>query len=144
MNFKLFLTFVILFSFLHCATQINILSFSESEKQATLAYWTPERFAEAQPMEIFLIKEKINEDVSADPDTQPVKPESLYSVRPYEQCGRVFFTYQGRPASCTGSSTGGSAVITAGKSFRSNHPLNRALYCNEWCLSYKLGICSSI
>lgn len=135
MNFKLFITLTTLFSLLFCATQIDILSFSDSETKETLAYWTPERFAEAQPMEMLLRKEKIKDEVTADPDTEPVTPESLYAIRPYAQCGRVFFNYQGRPASCTGSSTGGSAVITAGKLSIVMLPIDRSLYCNEWSVS---------
>jgi len=49
-----------------------------------------------------------------EPDTDFVTPESLYQTYPYKTIGRAFFLYQGRPASCSASSTGNNAVLTAG------------------------------
>jgi len=55
----------------------------------------------------------LNQDI-IEPDTDFVKPETLYSTYPYKTIGRAFFLYQGKPASCSASSTGNNAVLTAG------------------------------
>jgi len=54
------------------------------------------------------------QNLKQEPDTDYVKPETLYQVHPYKTIGRAFFKYEGRLASCSGSSSGNNAVVTAG------------------------------
>jgi hypothetical protein len=101
----------------------------DEEIRRTLEFWTPENMRAAKPMDELMFKRGFQEtkDIKVSPiDTAPV-PEEYYSRIPYAMSGRVFFVYNGQKASCTGSSTGGNAVITAGHCVA----LNRK-YHTEW------------
>lgn len=97
----------------------------EKELKATAAYWTKENFAKAVPMEQLISEdhflkslpesvEKMLQDGELKADTEFVRPESLYQEYPYKTMGKFFFKFQGRPAFCSASASGNSAILTAG------------------------------
>lgn len=97
-------------AFIHCSFH----TFSDDEIRKTLEFWTPENMRKAKPIEELIFNSGFTMKKDTAPiDTAPV-PEEYYSRYPYATAGRVFFLYDGQKASCTGSSTGGNAVITAG------------------------------
>jgi V8-like Glu-specific endopeptidase len=103
------------------------LATDTSRQQSVLRFWTPERMRSATPMEnLFKPKRAKLEDVRR--GLAKVLPPSAQSIPNggsawtggglvTHAAGRVFFTYQGRTASCSGDAvTSGnkSTVITAG------------------------------
>lgn len=104
---------------------------SSAEQKAALNFWTPERMSSAKPIEELLpssyfekfglpsVNQKLQDPVDGkfEPETDFVRPESLYQVYPYKTMGRAFFLFQNRTAACTGSSVGNNVVLTAGFEF---------------------------
>eukprot|EP01080_Neovahlkampfia_damariscottae_P007156 gene7156-11469_t len=94
------------------------ISFNEKEQQESLKYWTPERMASAIPMENILTNKTLEKlvyegKIVVKPDTDFVKPESLYQEQPYKTVGRAFFRYGQGSASCSGSASGNNVILTA-------------------------------
>lgn len=105
-----------------------------AEQAAVTGFWTPERMRSAVPMERLLKpKQRSAGEVAAGKPTtlRPTGPDQVISPMAFPNGGsawtgggkivptegRVFFTYQGRTASCSGTaviSTNKSTVITAG------------------------------
>eukprot|EP01080_Neovahlkampfia_damariscottae_P011515 gene11515-4679_t len=103
------------------AFQYSAITFDEKQRASALQFWTPQMMKRAVPMERF-IKEKdfkeyfrkeITQKEIVKADTEYVKPESLYQKKPYKGAGKVYFLFGGRPASCSGSSSGNNVVLTA-------------------------------
>jgi hypothetical protein len=100
----------------------------DSAEQRVTRYWTRERLRSAVPMErIFKAERPSQEHVRRGvrqqrPATRPLSLPSLGSAwtrggKVTQTAGRVFFTFQGRNASCSGdavTSDNKSTVITAG------------------------------
>ncbi|GAA2574805.1 peptidase [Actinomadura fulvescens] len=99
-----------------------------ADQQRVQRFWTPQRMRSATPMEkLFTPKRTLREEVRRGL-AKLVPPVSVQSIpnggSPWtgggavtRTGGRVFFTYQGRTASCSGdavTSTNKSTVITAG------------------------------
>jgi V8-like Glu-specific endopeptidase len=94
-------------------------TFEKKDQVESLKFWTTEMMKKAVPMET-LISQKLEEKVKSEmvndkvePNTDYVKPDSKYQTEPYNKAGKVFFLYGGRPASCSGSSSGNNVVLTA-------------------------------
>jgi V8-like Glu-specific endopeptidase len=89
---------------------------------AVRAFWTPERMRSAEPLDLITVAPGDFKDVASG---VPAQIQSIPNGGAAwtgggavtHTAGRVFFTYQGRPASCSGdavTSTNKSTVITAG------------------------------
>ena len=98
----------------------SAVTFDEKQRVSALQFWTPEMMKKATPMERFIKTDKlkkyfkepsVKDTIKADTDF--VKPESLYQKAPYKRTGKVYFLFGGRPASCSGSSSGNNVVLTA-------------------------------
>lgn len=96
---------------------------STSAQERATAFWTPERMRQAQPMPAPRLDGAGVQAAAGPPAT--VEPTAFPNAgsawtgggNVVRSTGRVFFTYQGRTASCSGSavtSTNKSTVITAG------------------------------
>ena len=95
-------------------------TFSKEDQVSALKFWTSDMMKKATPMENLIANKalknfKIKEDAvsKVQPDTDYVAPDSKYQEKPYKRAGKVFFLYGGRPASCSGSSSGNNVVLTA-------------------------------
>ena len=117
MKFILILAFLI--SLTICELYITEI-IEPAKRNEALEFWTTERMKEARPIEELLEEDGIlpksipnHLPTKSILNTDYVQPEE-YQMRPYAQTGKLFFTYQNRTASCSASSTGGNAVITAG------------------------------
>lgn len=115
------------------AANVNLAADTVAEADAVAATWTPEAMRNAVPLDSLLPSvdiSKITEDV-AKGLSQVVPPSGDVSTQAFPSggaawtgggkvvttAGRVFFTYQGRQASCSGNavtSNNKSTVITAG------------------------------
>jgi hypothetical protein len=103
---------------------VMVKEISNQEQKAASDFWTPERMAQAKPIEELLPSSffdkfgmpSVQEPPAGkfEPDTDFVRPESLYQVHPYKTMGRAFFLFDNRTASCSASSSGNNAVLTAG------------------------------
>ncbi|MEV1239503.1 trypsin-like peptidase domain-containing protein [Nonomuraea sp. NPDC049750] len=108
---------------------------STSEQQTVLRYWTPQKMEAAQPLDAPAPKKQAKLAMGAPGEPATVPPTSAPGNAAQAQAansggsawtrggaitkttGRVFFTYQGRNASCSGSavtSANKSVVLTAG------------------------------
>jgi V8-like Glu-specific endopeptidase len=92
-------------------------------QQRAQAYWTPERMRAAKPLDLPAITgAPISTEAGVPTTVEPMAFPNSGSAwtgagNVVKTTGRVFFTYQGRTASCSGSavtSTNKSTVITAG------------------------------
>lgn len=117
MKFLLIIAFLV--SLALCELYVT-QTIDEAKRAEILKFWTPERMKEARPIEDLLQEERffpkypqnhIPPKSTFETDYVPVED---YPKRPFEQTGKLFFTYGNRTASCSASSTGGNAVITAG------------------------------
>lgn len=96
-------------------------------------FWTPARMRSARPLDAIVVTGAVPPAVSGGPATEtPATPSSPGAARASgaawtsggtvaHTAGRVFFTYQGRPASCSGdavTSANKSTVLTAGHCVR--------------------------
>jgi V8-like Glu-specific endopeptidase len=93
-------------------------TFDTKQQTDALKFWTPEMMKKAVPMETLLAPKQFekyfkDEKVKFEPDTDFVKPDTKYQEKPYSAAGKVYFLFEGRPASCSGSSSGNNVVLTA-------------------------------
>lgn len=105
------------------AAKPSSVSVSEAAQRQAVAFWTPERMRSAQPMTQPRVSAPLK-DVAVDEPAivQPLAFPNGGSAwtgggSVVKTAGRVFFTYQGRTASCSGNavtSTNKSTVMTAG------------------------------
>jgi V8-like Glu-specific endopeptidase len=104
------------------ATPAQAQAQTTSQDAQVRAFWTAERMRTAQPLDLITVAPKALKDV---PQGAPALIQSIPNGggawtgggAVTKTAGRVFFTYQGRTASCSGdavTSTNKSTVITAG------------------------------
>ncbi|MBM7788224.1 trypsin-like serine peptidase [Tenggerimyces flavus] len=106
-------------------TAVHKAAVTSAQQRAVARYWTPQRMKSAVPIEQLMhVKAPTNVHVPAGKPTV-VQPQAFPhgggawtgGGAVVKTAGRVFFTYQGRTASCSGNavtSSNKSAVITAG------------------------------
>lgn len=107
-------TFIALIAILALALASEFPSqdFTIEEQNAALAFWEGKSFDNVPSMDLILDTGKETVE-PVEPAGSPV-PRNLYNTVPYKYAGRLFFeTARGR-SSCTASSIGGNAVLTAG------------------------------
>lgn len=115
-NKILLLISFLIFHFLACERIITEIV-PQQEVSTAISFWTEERLAKAVPMDILLRQEgypPFNTSVEILENGTDFVPEDQYDKKPFAQSGKVFFVYNGGYASCSGTATGGNAVITAG------------------------------
>eukprot|EP01080_Neovahlkampfia_damariscottae_P011516 gene11516-4680_t len=102
------------------AFQYSGKTLSKEDQVSALKFWTNDMMKKATPMENLVAKKmlahyKASEELQekVNPETDYVSPDSKYQEKPYKRAGKVFFLYGGRPASCSGSSSGNNVVLTA-------------------------------
>ncbi|MEV6316508.1 peptidase [Streptomyces sp. NPDC051776] len=115
---------------------VHIAADSSAAQKRVQEFWTAERMREAQPLDLLSVSREDLRGLSSSVPTG--KAKTVAPVRPsgssptafpngggpwtgggkvVTTAGRVFFSYQGRTASCSGNavtSTNGSTVLTAG------------------------------
>lgn len=112
------------------APSAAVRSVPSAEQRASRAFWTPERMRHATPLDLWLTPKAAHRLKTPEPGGTPtVVPGAAPTAFPQAggpwtgggkvvaTSGRVFFTFQGRTASCSGNavtSQNASTVITAG------------------------------
>jgi len=111
---------IVIFSILTILVLVNCHYFptktvSDAEMVDALLFWTEERIKNAKPLDIPVVNmaEPFNETFQDGGNTKPV-PENQYRNQPYRTAGKLLFNTGSGTASCTASSIGNNAVLTAG------------------------------
>jgi V8-like Glu-specific endopeptidase len=106
---------------------VHRMATSLTDRQRLLRWWTPARMRQAQPLDHLVVLPAARRSVPAGrPSQVPATAPSAGAAwtsggRVAHTTGRIFFTYQGRSASCSGdavTAANQSTVITAGHCVR--------------------------
>jgi V8-like Glu-specific endopeptidase len=107
----------------------HVAAATDAQSRAAISYWTPDRMRSATPLDALTVSASALRSVPAGTPTtvQPraITPQSFPNGgaawtsggKVVSTAGRVFFTFQGQNASCSGdavTSANGSTVVTAG------------------------------
>ncbi|GAA0340125.1 peptidase [Actinoallomurus spadix] len=106
---------------------VHPMAASRTDRERLLRWWTPARMRRAHPLDTLIAPAAARRPVPGGrPAGTPASAPSTGAAwtsggRVTQTTGRVFFTYSGRPASCSGNAVAGanqSTVITAGHCVR--------------------------
>lgn len=113
----IFLTFITL---IFAQDPIVSVDIPDSQIKSILAYWTPERMANAKPYRQWNFNNKTIPYPKG--SITEFVPSGDYKKEPYKAVGKVYFTEGRSNYVCSGSVVGNNAILTAGHCVSNGYP----------------------